>query len=166
MRPSSSAASGVTSAGLTTTALPAASAGASFCASLAIGEFHGVIAAMTPIGSWALLVRESPRGGGKLSPSRPPRAGEDWDRPPAASSEGARLRDRLAVVATLQLRELFRALADQRGYAVEHGRPLVRLEVRPVGPAACRVGRFDRLLNVRDVRRGELCSDGIVGGVA
>ena len=51
MRASSSAASGVISAGLTTTALPAASAGAIFCASLAIGEFQGVIAAMTPIGS-------------------------------------------------------------------------------------------------------------------
>ncbi|MNM99248.1 hypothetical protein D3C81_1118010 [compost metagenome] len=48
---SSSAISGVTSAGLTTTALPAASAGAIFCASLAIGEFHGVMAATTPIGS-------------------------------------------------------------------------------------------------------------------
>ncbi|MCY1294284.1 hypothetical protein D9M70_435760 [compost metagenome] len=51
MRASSSAISGVTSAGLTTTALPAANAGAIFCASLAIGEFHGVIAATTPIGS-------------------------------------------------------------------------------------------------------------------
>ncbi len=49
--PSSRAASGVTSAGFTTTALPAASAGASFCASLAIGEFQGVIAATTPSGS-------------------------------------------------------------------------------------------------------------------
>ena len=57
MRPSSSAASGVTSAGFTITALPAASAGASFCASLAIGEFHGVMAAMTPIGSCTLIVR-------------------------------------------------------------------------------------------------------------
>ncbi len=48
---SSSAINGVTSAGLTTTALPAASAGAIFCASLAIGEFHGVIAATTPMAS-------------------------------------------------------------------------------------------------------------------
>ena len=48
---SSSASSGVASAGLTTTALPAASAGASFCASLAMGEFHGVMAATTPMGS-------------------------------------------------------------------------------------------------------------------
>ncbi len=48
---------GVTSAGFSTTALPAASAGASFCASLAIGEFHGVIAAITPSGSCTLIVR-------------------------------------------------------------------------------------------------------------
>jgi hypothetical protein len=47
MRPSSRAASGVTSAGFTTTAFRRR-AGASFCASLAIGEFHGVIAAITP----------------------------------------------------------------------------------------------------------------------
>ncbi len=56
IRASSSAISGVTSAGLTTTALPAASAGASFCASLAMGEFHGVMAATTPIGSCTLIV--------------------------------------------------------------------------------------------------------------
>ena len=56
-RASSSAISGVTSAGLMTTALPAASAGATFCASLATGEFHGVIAATTPIGSYTLIVR-------------------------------------------------------------------------------------------------------------
>ena len=63
MRASSSAIKGVISAGLTTTALPAASAGAIFCASLAIGEFHGVMAATTPIGSCRLMVSWSPRIG-------------------------------------------------------------------------------------------------------
>ncbi|SXB94693.1 Uncharacterised protein [Klebsiella pneumoniae] len=48
---SSSAMSGVASAGLRITAFPAAIAGATFCISLAIGEFHGVIAATTPNGS-------------------------------------------------------------------------------------------------------------------
>ena len=48
MRPSASAAQGVSSEGFRMTALPAASAGATFCASLVIGEFHGVIAATTP----------------------------------------------------------------------------------------------------------------------
>ena len=52
----SNASSGVTSAGLTMTALPAASAGASFCASLAMGEFQGVMAATTPMGSCTLMV--------------------------------------------------------------------------------------------------------------
>lgn len=39
---------GVTSEGLSSTALPAASAGAIFCASMVMGEFHGVIAATMP----------------------------------------------------------------------------------------------------------------------
>lgn len=56
-RASASDASGVTSAGFSTTALPAASAGPSFCASEAIGEFHGVIAATTPSGSCTLIDR-------------------------------------------------------------------------------------------------------------
>ncbi len=63
MRASASEASGVTSAGFKMTALPAASAGASFCASEAMGEFHGVIAATTPSGSCTLIVMKSPREG-------------------------------------------------------------------------------------------------------
>lgn len=51
IRASSSAISGVASAGLRITAFPAAIAGATFCISLAIGEFHGVMAATTPSGS-------------------------------------------------------------------------------------------------------------------
>ena len=46
-----SAVSGVTSAGLTTTELPIARAGATFQPRIAIGKFQGVIAAQTPIGS-------------------------------------------------------------------------------------------------------------------
>lgn len=42
---------GAHTGGFTTTAFPAASAGATFCASLAMGEFHGVMAPTTPIGS-------------------------------------------------------------------------------------------------------------------
>ena len=77
MRASSSDASGVTSAGFSTTALPAASAGASFCASLAIGEFHGVIAATTPIGSCTLIVMKSPREGVSDSSKRLDARGEN-----------------------------------------------------------------------------------------
>ena len=40
------------SEGLSTTVLPAASAGASLIAVKYIGEFHGIIAATTPNGSW------------------------------------------------------------------------------------------------------------------
>ncbi len=61
IRPRASETRGVHSAGLRMTALPAAIAGATFCASLAIGEFHGVMAPITPIGSWMLIVREGPR---------------------------------------------------------------------------------------------------------
>jgi hypothetical protein len=43
--------SGVCWAGLRTTVLPAASAGAIFQAAIRIGKFHGVIDPMTPIGS-------------------------------------------------------------------------------------------------------------------
>ena len=43
---------GVCSAGLSTIALPAASAGASFQTAIRIGKFHGMICPTTPSGSW------------------------------------------------------------------------------------------------------------------
>ena len=43
---------GVCSAGLRTTALPAAIAGASFQIAMRIGKFHGMICPTTPSGSW------------------------------------------------------------------------------------------------------------------
>ncbi len=43
---------GVCSAGLRTTALPAASAGATFQTAMRIGKFHGMIWPTTPSGSW------------------------------------------------------------------------------------------------------------------
>jgi hypothetical protein len=46
---SASADSGVCSAGLTTTVQPAANAGATLRVIMAIGKFHGVMAAHTPI---------------------------------------------------------------------------------------------------------------------
>ena len=48
---SSSAVSGVVSAGLSTAVLPHASAGASFQAAISSGKFHGTICPTTPIGS-------------------------------------------------------------------------------------------------------------------
>ena len=46
---------GVCSAGLRTTQLPAASAGASFHAAMRSGKFHGMIWPTTPSGSWRLI---------------------------------------------------------------------------------------------------------------
>ena len=43
---------GVCSAGLRTTQLPAAIAGASFQVAISSGKFHGMICATTPSGSW------------------------------------------------------------------------------------------------------------------
>ena len=43
---------GVCSAGLSTTQLPAASAGASFHTAMRMGKFHGMICPTTPSGSW------------------------------------------------------------------------------------------------------------------
>ena len=43
---------GVCSAGLSTTQLPAARAGASFQTAMRIGKFHGMIWPTTPSGSW------------------------------------------------------------------------------------------------------------------
>ena len=43
---------GVCSAGLSTTALPAARAGASFHVAMRMGKFHGMIWPTTPRGSW------------------------------------------------------------------------------------------------------------------
>ena len=62
-----SAVSGVSSAGLSTTVLPAASAGASFQAAIASGKFHGVIRPTTPIGSRKVIA--TPPATGIVSPS-------------------------------------------------------------------------------------------------
>ena len=51
MSPSSSAVSGVSDAGLRTTGLPQARAGATFHEAMSSGKFHGTIRAHTPTGS-------------------------------------------------------------------------------------------------------------------
>ena len=66
IRSNSSAVSGVSSAGLRTTVLPAASAGASFHEAIVSGKFHGVISATTPSGSRNVIV--TPPGTGIVSP--------------------------------------------------------------------------------------------------
>ena len=61
-----SALSGVSSAGLTTTVLPAASAGAKPQPAMAMGKFHGTITPTTPSGSWK--VTSMPPGTGICRP--------------------------------------------------------------------------------------------------
>ena len=65
---SAKALSGVLLAGLITPVQPAASAGPSLRVSIAIGKFHGVIAATTPTGSRVARMREPGLTGGMISP--------------------------------------------------------------------------------------------------
>ena len=58
----SSAVSGVSLAGLTTTAQPAASAGAILRVAIAAGKFHGVISSATPTGLRKVRIRLAPDG--------------------------------------------------------------------------------------------------------
>src|SRR4051812_28437219 len=59
---------GVHCAGLNTTVLPNASAGAIFHAGIAIGKFHGVIRPTTPIGSRVISTSTPGRTDGTFSP--------------------------------------------------------------------------------------------------
>src|SRR5438270_12113947 len=65
---SASALNGVSLAGLMTTVQPAASAGDTFRVIIVDGEFHGVIAPQTPIGSLIASSRASARCVGMVSP--------------------------------------------------------------------------------------------------
>ena len=71
-RPASSASaraeSGVSVAGLQTKAQPAASAGPAFRVIIALGKFHGVIAATTPTGCLITTMRPLGQGEGMVSP--------------------------------------------------------------------------------------------------
>jgi hypothetical protein len=58
--------SGVSSAGLTTTELPAASAGAMFHEAMGSGKFHGAMMATTPKGSRKVM--STPPSTGIVSP--------------------------------------------------------------------------------------------------
>ena len=65
---SANADSGVSSAGLTTTVQPAASAGETLRVIMADGKFHGVMAATTPIGCFMMTTRASALCVGMVSP--------------------------------------------------------------------------------------------------
>ena len=150
----SSAVSGVVSAGLSTTVLPQASAGAIFHASISSGKFHGMTWPATPSGVRAVagvLELVGPAGvveevGGD---------GRDVD--------VARLLDRLAVVDRLQHGELAAALLDDPGDPVEVLRALAPGHPRPdagVGPA----GGLHRGVDVGLVGLGDLGQHLLGGG--
>ena len=65
---SSSAVSGVSSAGLSTTEQPAASAGPSLRVAIAAGKFHGVSSSATPNGFLKVRMRFAPDGAIRSSP--------------------------------------------------------------------------------------------------
>src|SRR5471032_939562 len=65
---SASAENGVDSAGFSTMVQPAASAGPALRVIIAIGKFHGVMAAHTPIGSLVTSRRRSGHGDASVSP--------------------------------------------------------------------------------------------------
>ena len=100
-----SAVSGVVSAGLSTTVLPAASAGASFQASISSGKFHGMICPATPSGP-RRAVRER-----VLELVGPARVVEEVRRG-ERQVDVARLLDRLAAVQRLEHGELAGALLE------------------------------------------------------
>ena len=59
---------GVSEAGLTTIEQPAASAGPALRVSIAVGKFHGVMAAVVPTGCLIAMMRRSVCGAGIVSP--------------------------------------------------------------------------------------------------
>ena len=65
---SASAESGVSAGGLMTMGQPAASAGPHLRVIIALGKFHGVIAATTPIGCFSTTMRRPGCVGGITSP--------------------------------------------------------------------------------------------------
>ena len=151
-----SAVSGVVSAGLSTTVLPQASAGASFQAAISSGKFHGMIWPHTPSGAR----RRAGEGPGQLvGPARVVEEVRGGER----DVDVARLRDRLAAVHRLDHRQLARLLLEQARDAVE---VLAALGARQPRPAAKRrARRAHRRVDVGLARLGELGELLLGGGV-
>ena len=144
------AVSGVCSAGLRTTQLPAASAGPSFQAAMRSGKFHGMIWPTTPTGSrsvyaWKLApgsIRHGDVDGVAFDLRRPTRhvvekVGGQWDVGDLGDAEW------LAVVERLKLGELVDVLEDEVAdlpdnpstFGRRHARPGAILEGRGAPPA-------------------------------
>src|SRR5262249_49558000 len=122
----------VNSEGLITTVQPAASAGASFQPTSISGEFHGVMDAPTPPGSFKVEVERaagSLKGWGEgVGRAGGPHGAADFVGKPAVVVEpfgqilGLRvhLRHELAVVAHFDLGQMLGMLFDQRCDAAQH----------------------------------------------
>ena len=132
-RRTASAVSGVVSAGLSTTVLPQASAGAIFQASISSGKFHGMTWPATPSGRG---VGPNPAYSQLVGPARVVEEVRRGQR----DVDVARLADRLAVVERLQHGELAGTLLDQPGDPEQVLAPLLAGHDRP-GPLVGRGGR-------------------------
>src|SRR5262249_12922923 len=144
-----SAVSGVVSAGLSTTVLPQARAGAIFQASISSGKFHGMTWPATPRGRGA-----GPEPAYSRLSAQPARekqcaatSGAATPRAQRDAQAGGRA-DRLAVVQRLEHGELARPLLDYPGDAEQvlgplparHGRPGVLVGLARGGHGPVHVG--------------------------
>jgi hypothetical protein len=127
--------SGVSSAGLSTTVLPAASAGANPQPAIGIGKFHGTMTPTTPSGSWKVTSSRPAPGSAGRQPLRRGRVVVEDVADVAGLPAG--VADGVPGVAHLQLRQL---LEWRR-----HGREPAQQPARsPGATAATREGRRAR----------------------
>ena len=150
---------GTSSAGLNTTQLPKASAGAIFHAGIASGKFHGVIAATTPRGSR----KTSTSMPGRIESMRLAADAERFAREELEDRTRARrfadaVGQRLSLLARQQPAELVLSREDLGARAIEHVEALLRCRPRPLRKGAAR--RLNRAAQVLVGRAREL-ADGV-----
>ena len=158
---------GVWPAGFSTTAQPAAIAGASLCATRLSGKLNGLMAPTTPIGTRSVNATLPSAPGaassGITSPTSAPGLqrgeGEGPGRPVGLDPRGL---DRLGRLAGDDLGELLLPLAQQRRRAVEDRRPLPRRQ-RALGHGRPGCGHGGRHL-IRAADRHPAEQGAVVGG--
>ena len=131
VRASATAVSGVRSAGLSTTVLPAARAGATLCATRLSGKLNGVIAATTPDRHAQIEPDAAFAGGGGverhgLAVQALRLLGRELERLDAARDLGGRVAPRLPRLARNQLGQRVALARQQIGRPSEDRRALVR----------------------------------------
>ena len=138
---------GTSSAGLKTTQLPQASAGAIFHAGIASGKFQGVIAATTPIGSRVISTSMPGRVESIFSPpGRTASPAKNLKIAPARAASPMPSASGFPLLAREQPAQLVLARQDLGAGAVEDVEPLLRRRARPLLEGRPRRG--DRLLDV------------------